>query len=89
MSFIAKAKKHLMENKMTYTGHLIFATKHGLACLKAGVYLVVHGFLPCFFSRAGSNLVEKLNKVFVDWKERKSSAGTPERPMGEGESGLM
>lgn len=80
MSLVSRAKEHLAENKMTYASHFVFATTHGLRCLKAGIYLVVHGLMPCFYRHAGSNLVRDLNKVFTDWRERNSS-DSPEAGM--------
>lgn len=64
MNIIQKAKDHLYQNKMTYCEHLIFAVSHGINCLKAGIMLVVHGLLPCFFDRSGSNLVRHLKLSF-------------------------
>jgi len=51
---------------MTYREHWMFAVSHGLGCLKAGMYLLIHGFLPCFYEKAGSKLVHKLEKDFVE-----------------------
>ena len=66
MNLKQKWKQHLQDNSMTYWQHLKFAVGHGLCCIKAGVYLCVHGFLPCFRRRAGSRLVMRLNKDFKD-----------------------
>lgn len=55
---------HLKENNMTYVEHMIFAMFYGSCCLLAGLYLIVHSVLPCFFETAGSDLVRKLNKRF-------------------------
>ena len=49
---------------MTYCEHLKFAVGHGLVCLEAGLLLIIHGLLPCFFERTGSFLVRKLQKSF-------------------------
>lgn len=57
---------HLAENKMTYSQHLNFAILHGLECVMAGAYLIIHGILPCFYTHIGSGLVHKLDKVFTD-----------------------
>lgn len=56
--------KHLSENQMTYCEHLMFALRHGFVCVKAGWYLIVHGILPCFYQKAGSNLIRTLDKTF-------------------------
>lgn len=55
---------HLKENNMSYVEHMIFALFYGLCCLLAGVYLIIHSVLPCFFPSAGSDLVTKLSKRF-------------------------
>lgn len=68
MNLQQRWNKHLQENNMTYCEHFIFAVGHGLCCIKAGVYLCIHGFLPCFRRRAGSRLVHRLNKDFKDHK---------------------
>jgi hypothetical protein len=54
---------------MTYAQHWKFAVGHGLLCLEAGLFLIVHGFFPCFFQRAGSVLVRILNKSFDQHKK--------------------
>lgn len=55
---------HLKNNNMNYCKHLVFAVTHGLICLEAGILLIIHGFLPCFFQRVGTLLVKELNKSF-------------------------
>jgi len=56
--------EHLNKNNMTYCEHLTFAVGHGLSCIKAGWYLIIHGFFPCFYQKAGSNLIHSLDKAF-------------------------
>jgi hypothetical protein len=67
--FINKWKKHLIENNMTYRDHWWFAISHGIICLEAGVFLIIHSFFPCFFEKAGSLLVHKLNQSFNQHKQ--------------------
>lgn len=57
-------QKHLSENNMTYREHWKFAVSHGIVCLEAGLFLIIHGFCPCFLEHTGSNLVRKLKKSF-------------------------
>lgn len=59
---------HLIKNHMTYREHWRFAVSHGFLCLEAGLLLIIHGFLPCFFEKAGSILVRKLKKSFDQHK---------------------
>ena len=66
MTLRKKWKDHLKENNMSYLQHLIFAVGHGLVCIRAGVYLCIHGLLPCFRRRAGTKLVQRLEKVFTE-----------------------
>jgi len=54
---------------MTYCEHFVFAVGHGLGCIRAGIYLCIHGILPCFYRHAGSKLVHKLEIDFVDHEE--------------------
>lgn len=63
---IKQSLEHLKENKMTYRQHLVFASIHGIRCIKAGVLLIVHSILPGLFPKTGSTLVKKLNKSFTD-----------------------
>ena len=65
-SLVKKGKEHLVENNMTYCEHWRFAVGYGYQCVKAGVYLCIHGFLPCFYRHVGSKLVHKLEKVFKE-----------------------
>jgi hypothetical protein len=55
---------HLEENNMTYIEHLVFALFYGNCCLLAGLYLIIHSIVPCFFQTAGSDLVTKLSERF-------------------------
>ena len=64
MNLKKKWNNHLIENKMTYNEHMIFAMFYGVNCLIAGFYLIVHALLPCFFTTASSDLVQKLNDRF-------------------------
>ena len=64
MNLYKKWIQHLRENNMTYLEHLIFALFYGLCCIFAGTLLIIHSLFPCFFPRAGSNLVTKLSKRF-------------------------
>jgi hypothetical protein len=64
MNLYHKWIRHLQENNMNYIEHLIFALFYGCSCLFAGLLLIVHSFLPCFFPTAGSDLVKHLNIRF-------------------------
>jgi hypothetical protein len=66
---IKKSIKHLQENNMSYTGHFIFAFGHGLRCIKAGIFLIIHSIIPAFFPMSGSKLVFRLSKSFTDHKK--------------------
>ena len=66
MTLRKKWKEHLNESNMTYWQHFRFAIGHGLICIRAGVYLCIHGMLPCFRRRAGTKLVQRLEKVFTE-----------------------
>lgn len=64
-----KSKKHLAENDMTYLEHFRFASGYGIHCILAGLSLIFHAIIPAYFSQTGSNLTNKLNKVFTDQNE--------------------
>ena len=63
---IKKSVQHLQDNNMTYWQHFIFACGHGIRCIQAGVFLIVHSLLPALFPKTGSTLVQELNKSFTD-----------------------
>lgn len=56
--------KHLKENNMTYYEHFLFAFYYGIIAIFAGVLLIIHSLLPCFFQTTGSYLVTKLSRRF-------------------------
>jgi hypothetical protein len=64
MNIRKKWNNHLKENNMSYIEHMIFAMFYGTLCLLAGLYLMIHSVLPCFFPTTGSDLVHKLSKRF-------------------------
>jgi hypothetical protein len=68
MNLSKRWTNHLKNNNMTYCKHFVFAVGHGLQCIKAGIYLMVHGFFPCFFQSVGSDLIHELDKSFTEWK---------------------
>jgi hypothetical protein len=61
---INKIRKHLQENDMTYWQHLKFAASYGFACVVAGILLIFHSILPCFFQSSGRDLLRTLEVVF-------------------------
>ena len=67
-----KSKRHLAENNMTYWQHLKFASSYGIQLIIAGCFLIIHSFIPAFFSQTGIYITNKLNKVFTknnEWIE--------------------
>ncbi len=69
MNCIQKAKRHLRKNGMSYRGHFLFAAKHGVRCILAGILLIVHSIFPCIFRRVGSRLVNRLAKDFKEHRK--------------------
>ena len=66
---IKKSIDHLKNNNMNYWQHFVFAFDHGLQCIKAGILLICHSIIPAIFSKAGSQLINKLNKSFLEHNE--------------------
>lgn len=66
-------KQHLEENNMTYYQHLKFAVFLGFVCVLAGMCLIIHAILPCFFQTAGGDLVQALAIVL---KKRRLTTDT-------------
>jgi hypothetical protein len=64
MNLRQKWIQHLTENNMTYVQHMKFAIFYAVCCLLAGLYLIVHSILPCFFPTAGSDLITNMSQVF-------------------------
>lgn len=67
---IEKSRQHLKNNNMGYCEHFRFAAGHGLRCIKAGLLLLCHSFIPAFFARTGSKLVRNLSKDFTEHDEK-------------------
>lgn len=61
--------EHLKDNNMTYWQHFVFASKHGLCCIHAGILLLCHSIVPGLFAKTGSTLVNRLNQSFVEHNE--------------------
>lgn len=61
---LAASREHLRRNRMTYIGHMRFAASHGAFCIWAGLMLLVHSVAPCWYERAGSDLVRRLKLSF-------------------------
>lgn len=62
---LKKSLEHLKENKMSYIEHFLFAFFHGLKCIKAGCFLILHSVIPAFYPKAGSKLVTILSRSFT------------------------
>ena len=69
LSYSDRWREHLAKNNMTYVGHFCFAAGHGVRCLRAACYLIVHAFMPCFYRHAGSRLVRRMEKDFTDHRQ--------------------
>ena len=61
---IQRSRDHLRHNRMSYTGHMRFAASHGARCIRAERMLMVHSLAPCWYQRAGSDLVRRLRESF-------------------------
>ena len=68
--YLRDAQEHLRKNKMGYGEHFNFAAGHGIGCIVAGIYLLIHAVLPCFYRQAGSRLVHELEIDFVEHRKR-------------------
>jgi hypothetical protein len=64
MILYKKWTHHLKENNMTYFQHFNFAIFYACICLMAGLSLIIHAILPCWFQTAGSDLIRSLAIVF-------------------------
>ena len=66
MNLKQKWNEHLSKNTKNYCEHWKFAVGHGVRCIKAGIYLCIHGFFPCWYRKAGTKLVHKLEQEFTE-----------------------
>jgi hypothetical protein len=66
MNIKKRSISHLKENNMQYQAHFKFAFFHGCMCIKAGLLLIIHAIIPALYPKAGSILVNLLNKSFTD-----------------------
>jgi|21_taG_2_1085346.scaffolds.fasta_scaffold148727_2 hypothetical protein len=67
---IKESKKHLNTNKMSYWEHFIFAFLFMIECLKMTLALIVHMFVPAFFTTYSSDKTRK-NAKMIEEMERK------------------
>lgn len=73
---LTQSRDHLRRNRMTYLGHMRFASFHGAACIRAGIMLLIHSVLPCCFERAGSDHVRRLKESFDRHNEELDCKGS-------------
>ena len=73
---IQRSRDHLRRNRMTYTGHMRFASLHGALCIRAGLMLLIHSVVPCWYERAGSEHVRRLLESFDRHEEERQ----PDQP---------
>lgn len=64
MRLINETKTHLIDTNTNYFKHLVFAFKAGILSILAGISLIIHAVLPCFFQHTGSNFIKFLAKLF-------------------------
>ena len=62
---ITRSRNHLRRNRMTYTGHMRFASLHGALCIRAGLMLLVHSVVPGVWETAGGLLLGRLQQSFT------------------------
>lgn len=62
---ISRSRDHLRRNRMTYLGHMRFASFHGASCIRAGIMLLVHAVVPGVWETAGGRLLGRLQQSFT------------------------
>jgi len=62
---IQRAREHLRQNGMTYLSHMRFAAFYGIACIRAGLRLLIHAVHPGVCRTAGSDLLRRLRERFT------------------------
>jgi hypothetical protein len=72
MKKINPIKQHLIEADEKYFEHFSFAFKSGTQLLGAGIALITHSILPCFFTTTASRNVRKINEKFQHRVEQKN-----------------
>lgn len=71
MRLTERWREHLAENNMTYWQHFRFAAGHGCRCIRAACMLLLHAAAPCWFRRAGSNLVARMQRDFQQHRRQR------------------
>ena len=80
--------RHLRECDEHYWEHLAFTVKASATLLAAGVVVIIHGLLPCFFTHTGSRLLGGLTDEMKARKDacearRRATAGPHAEVEGE------
>jgi len=60
---IKDSKEHLNEVNETYFQHMRIAFKIGFTMLVTGVFCLIHGLIPSFFKKTGSNQIAKMYEM--------------------------
>jgi Family of unknown function (DUF6356) len=58
--------KHLKYAKQSYFSHLFDTLKYSYYSFNAGVIFLIHGFLPCIFTKKGSTIINNLNEIIIE-----------------------
>lgn len=58
----------------SYAEHCGVATRFGLAMIGGGIACLIHGLLPAFFKRTGSDTIRRLHAEMVNHRRRKPDA---------------
>ena len=54
--------KYLQDTNMTYTEHLMCATRYGVKMQIASLKCFIHGFIPCLYEDVVSSFVDDLHE---------------------------
>ena len=67
---IKESKKHLINNDMTYWKHFIFAFLFMIECLNMTLALMVHMFVPGFFTTYSSDKTRENAKMIEEMESK-------------------
>jgi hypothetical protein len=58
--------EHLKYAKQNYFSHFIDTVNYSFTSLKASVFFIIHGFIPCIFTKKGSDIIHQLDEIIIE-----------------------
>lgn len=62
--------EHLKYAKQNYKEHLYDTLYYSFESIKASFIFIIHGFIPCIFTKKGSQIIHNLNEIIIEKKSK-------------------